>query len=353
MKCGVDYLRRPIPAGQVNFPVTLAPMVGLTHVAVRAMVRRYLPAGAETFWPTEMLSSWRIPREDLGATPETLREAGESGLVPQILGNEEEPIRKTVEKLIAWGAAGIDINMGCPVSKALKHNYGVALMGDRDYAAEVVRMTVRSARVPVSVKLRAGLQNDSDYLLEFVNGLEEAGAAWITLHPRVGHMKRRGAADWAQIRLVREHLRIPVVGNGDVQNADDVFAMMGQTGCDSVMVGRALVARPWLLWQVGERLGFAPPVGYDGVAPSTPEAEGREYGRAALFLLSELERHFSFEDGAKRFKFYIRMTMGWLEFGQHLFSLVTRAKTYPEFRDAILRFFECEQRMSSRTQLRE
>ncbi len=353
MKLGVDYLERPLLAGGVNFPVSLAPMVGLTHVAVRAMVRRYMPADATTFWPTEMLSSWRLPREEMGSTPETLRDEAESGLVPQILGNEEEPIRLSVEKLIGWGAVGIDINMGCPVSKALKHNYGVALMGDKNYAAEVVRMTVRSARVPVSVKLRAGLQNDLEYLIEFVKGLEEAGASWITLHPRVGHMKRRGAADWAQIRQVREKIKIPVVGNGDVQNLEDVFAMLEQTGCDAVMVGRALVARPWLLWQVGERLGFSPPAQFEGQAPSTAEEEGREYGRAALFLLSELERHFSFEEGAKRFRFYVRMTMGWLEFGQHLFSLVSRAKSYKDLSEALLEFFSAEQRMSPRTQLRE
>lgn len=248
------YLKRPILPGQVNFPVSLAPMVGMSHVALRSLVRRYLPEGARTFWPTEMLSSWKLRREELGATPETLKLENESELVPQILGNEEEPIREAVAKLVQWGAVGIDINMGCPVSKALRHNYGVALMGDADYAAEVVRMTVKHSGVPVSVKLRAGLQNDMDFLLKFTKGLELAGASWITLHPRVGAQKRRGAADWSQIKKVRENLTIPVVGNGDVQTADDVFEIMNSTGCDAVMVGRALAARPWLLWQVGEGL---------------------------------------------------------------------------------------------------
>lgn len=367
--------RRPILGSKVNFPVSLAPMVGLSHVAMRSMVRRYLPDGAVTFWPTEMLSSWRLQREELGSTAETLRMSEETELVPQILGNEEEPIRVSVERLVKWGAEGIDVNMGCPVNKALKHNYGVALMGDRDYAARVVEMTVRSSSVPVSVKLRAGLQNDMEFLDSFVRALESAGAAWVTLHPRVGHMKRRGAADWSQIKFVRDRVKIPVVGNGDVQCVDDVFAMWEQTGCDSVMVGRALAARPWLLWQVGERLGMRPPAALSdgGVsselwpgrvaalnvqslkarAPSTPEEEGREYGRAAMFFLGELERHFNWEDGAKRFRFYVRMTMGWLEFGQHLFSQSTRAKSYPELRDALYRFFENEQRMFPRTQLRE
>ncbi len=353
---------RPILGCEVNFPVSLAPMVGLSHVAVRSMVRRYLPVGAVTFWPTEMLSSWRLPREEVGSTNETFKDDGESHLVPQILGNEEEPIRESVARLVNWGAVGVDINMGCPVNKALRHNYGVALMGDCEYAARVVEMTVRHSSVPVSVKLRAGLQNDMGFLADFTSGLESAGAAWLTLHPRVGHMKRRGAADWSQIKFVRDRVKCPVVGNGDVQCAEDVFQMLSETGCDSVMIGRALAARPWLLWQVGEKLGFGAPVfaggesdpdGGRGRAPATPEEEGREYGRAALFQLAELEKYFSFEDGAKRFRFYIRMTMGWLEFGQHLFALVSRGKSYEDLCGALISFFAVEQRMSARTQLRE
>ncbi len=353
MTAGANYLQRPILPGQVNFPVCLAPMVGLTHVALRAMVRRYLPEGARTPWPTEMLSSWRLPKEELGSTFETLRDAEESPLVPQILGNEEQPIAESVRRLVDWGSAGIDINMGCPVKKALKHNYGVALMGDAAYAAEVVAMTVRHAGVPVSVKLRAGLQNDMEYLIKFVRGLEDAGAQWITLHPRVGHMKRRGAADWEQIRVVRESVKMAVVGNGDVQCVDDVFAMFGQSGCDAVMVGRALAARPWLLWQVGERLGFAPPPGFEGRAPSTGEDEGAEFGRAAIYFLEQLERHFPFEAGFTRFRFYLRMTTGWLEFGHSLFASATRAKSFEELRAVVYKFFESPQRMYPRTALRE
>src|SRR3954462_8567505 len=122
MTLSANFLERPLLGGRVDFPVALAPMVGLSHVALRLLVRRYLPAGAVTVWPTEMLSSWRLPREILGSTPETYRGEHEDFLVPQILGNEEEPSRESVARLADWGATGIDINMGCPVRKALKHN---------------------------------------------------------------------------------------------------------------------------------------------------------------------------------------------------------------------------------------
>lgn len=181
--------------GKVNFPLCLAPMVGLSHVALRLVVRDYFPADAFTIWPTEMLNSWKIPREDLAKTPEAMRSDREVGLVPQILGNEELFIAQSVKKLVEWGAEGIDINMGCPVQKALRHNYGVALMGDPDYAAEVVRMTVRNSQVPVSVKLRAGKQGDFEFLSRFVGGLEKAGASWISLHPRSAEQKRQDKAD--------------------------------------------------------------------------------------------------------------------------------------------------------------
>jgi tRNA-dihydrouridine synthase len=354
MTVSANYLQRPILDGRMNFPVCLAPMVGLSHVALRLMVQKYLPLEARTIWPTEMLSSWRLPKEEMGATFETLRGSGESMIVPQILGNEEQPIRDSVAKLVDWGAEGVDINMGCPVKKALKHNYGVALMGDANYAREVVAMTARHSHVPVSVKLRAGLQNDAEYLLNFVKGLEEAGASWITLHPRVGAMKRRGAADWTQIRLVREHVRIPVIGNGDVQCWEDGLAMLETAGCDAVMIGRALAARPWLLWQLGEKLGFeSPPDCKDRVAPQTPLEEGAESGRALKYFLELLEHYFPFEAGFTRFRFHLRMTCGWLEFGHHLFAKASSAKSYEQLRVVLNEFFNVEQKMMKRTALRE
>lgn len=340
--------------GQVNFPLCLAPMVGLSHVVLRRVARDYLPPGAQTWWPTEMLNSRRVSPETLGQSPETLFGPGETHLVPQILGNEEKPIARCVHTLIDAGAAGIDINMGCPVQKALRHNYGVALMGDPDYAAEVVAMTVRNSSKPVSVKLRAGPQGDFDFLWRFVRGLSDAGASWVTLHPRTAEQKRRGRADWNQIRLLRERSSIPIIGNGDVQTAEDVFSMILETGCDLVMAGRALAARPWMLWQVGETLGWPAPLGREGEsAPRSPLEEGREFGRA-LARWIELSREFFTEDLAlRKVRFHIRTTAPWLEYGHTLMSLSTKGKTLDEVSWLTKEFFEGPQPMSPRTELRE
>lgn len=347
-------IERPLLRGKMNFPVCLAPMVGLSHVAFRLMLREYLPEGATTMWSTEMLNSRRIPDENLKKTPETMRHDSETDLVPQILGNEAEPIEKSCARLEhEWGASGIDINMGCPVKKALSHNYGVALMGDSAYAAEVVRMTVTSTTLPVSVKLRAGHQNDLVYLTKFIKGLEEAGASWVTLHPRTTEQKRRGSADWSQIRQVREQVKIPILGNGDIQVVDDFLKMREQTGCDAVMIGRALTARPWLLWQIGEKLGFAPPAGKTGRAPATPEEEGREYGISLRKLAHRMQEHFPEELGLRKFRFFVRTGGPWLHFGHDLYARSTRAKTWAEIHEHLDIFFGQEHTMCGRTELRQ
>lgn len=359
-------LKRPILNEQINFPLCLAPMVGLTHVALRLTVRDYLPTGAKTIWPTEMLNSRRLPNEDLTTTPETLRAARESELVPQILGNEEQPIAESVKRLTQeWGAAGIDINMGCPVQKALKHNYGVALMGDPDYAARIVEMTVRNSSVPVSVKLRAAPQpgisqmssqpeKDFEYLHHFVQGLKNAGASWVCLHPRTAAQKRRGVADWAQIKSLREAIDLPLIGNGDVQTAEDALTMLRETGCDMAMAGRALAARPWMLWQFGELLGFPPPRGRECErAPQGPLEEGAEYGRALLALIGHCAQYFPEPLALRKIRFHVRTTEVWLDFGQSLVGICAKAKSLQDLQALVTEFFAAPIEMCARTELRQ
>lgn len=359
----------------------LAPMVGLTHVALRSIVREYLPSGAITPWPTEMLNSRRLPVEKFDLVPEVLRDPDETHLVPQILGNEEEPIRLSVKRLEdEWRASGIDINMGCPVKKALSHNYGVSLMGDADYAADIVRMTVRHTSLPVSVKLRAGSKMPKklgsrdasaetvaeqvtgiDFLLKFADGLVKAGAESLTLHPRTAEQKRRGVADWDQIRILRESVPVAVIGNGDIQTSDDVFRMLEETGCDAVMAGRALTARPWILWQVGKKLGWPdPPLREGERPPETPEEEGAEFGRMALLMIDRLKHyhpprekaHWSDELLLRKARFFLKNATPWLMFGHELEARVSKAKTLDEARVIIENFFKSPQAMNARTDLR-
>jgi tRNA-dihydrouridine synthase B len=350
-------LGRPLPASLgVNFPLCLAPMVGLSHVVLRSITRKYLPTSAKALWPSEMLNSRRLPHENFSTVAETLRSEDESIWCPQILGNEERFISPSVTKLMEWGAQAVDINMGCPVKKALQHNYGVSLMGDASYAAEVVNMAARASNIPISVKLRAGQNDDLPFLLQFTQGLQDSGASWITLHPRLASEQRRSHARWERIGEVRNGLSIPVIGNGDIQTLEDVLAMFQQTDCDLVMAGRALAARPWMMWQLAEHMGLAGPIDpefSDRRAPFGPDEEGAEYGKVALEFV-ELCRHYFAESlGVRKFKFWIRTTSPWMEYGQHLLASTAKVQTYDDATRVLRTFFETPQRMNGRTLLRQ
>jgi len=336
----------------VDFPVFLAPMVGLSHTALRQAVASYLPAGARTVAFTEMLSSRRLPTERIGDRPETAFVPHEPPLVPQLLANEERFIAASLARLEAMRPAAVDINMGCPVSKALKHNWGVALMGDPRYAEEVVRTTVRHSTVPVSVKLRTGLADDPAYLVEFARMLEEAGASWITLHPRIASQQRRGRARWEYVGRVRDAVSIPVVGNGDVQTAADAIEMLRETGCDGVMIGRASAARPWIFWQVGAALGRPAPIGREAEAPpGDPWAEGAEFA-VALRTFVEAARHsFAPHDAAKRLRFFAHWGSRWLDFGHELWRRIVSTRDLDEALAVGDAFFAVPQRMTARTTL--
>jgi tRNA-dihydrouridine synthase B len=330
----------------VNFPFTLAPMVGLSHVAMRSLLQDYMPQGAKTYWPTEMLNSRKLPSQEVGQTPETLRTLRDDFLVPQILGNELKYIAPTLEKLKSMNVAGIDINMGCPVSKALKHNYGVALMGDPEYAWKIVSETKSCSHVPVTVKLRAGIdfiddpKKQEEYFFHFTDGLIKAGADLLCLHPRMAVQKRKGRADWEQIKKLKERSSVPIIGNGDVQIWEDAIRMLEETGCDGVMIGRALTARPWMLWQLGEELGLPAPEGRAGErAPRTPEEEALEYGRALKKLVSYCFEFFEESYAHKKIKFYLRVSHMWLNFGHGLTKKMGKCKSHEEYQWVLEEFF--------------
>jgi tRNA-dihydrouridine synthase B len=337
---------------RVDFPIVFAPMAGLSHVAFRQVVRSYLPSGVSALLFTEMLSTRLLPHEDVGQTPQTQIAPGEEDLIPQLLGNDEQLIAQSLEKLKAIRPAGIDINMGCPVSKVLKHNWGVALMGDIGYAETVVRQTRQLTALPLSVKMRTGLTDDPEYLVDFARMLQEAGADWITLHPRIQAHHRKGSANWSYIARVREAVRIPVVGNGDIQESDDVLRMQAATGCDGVMVARASTARPWIFWQVGEALGLPPPPGREGErAPRTPAEEGSEYGRALSHFCDELEQRFLPEQQLPRLRLFLAWGHKWLFFGHYLSTQVNRCADLSAARQVIDTFFAESKTMQPRTSL--
>lgn len=328
---------------RLEFPFMVAPMVGLSNVAFRELIRSYTPVGLNPLRFTEMLSTRRIPDEKLETTNELKTAPSETYFVPQLLGNEEQYIAPSVQKLSQVNPWGFDINMGCPVSHTLKHNWGVRLMGDPSYAAQVVEWTKRNTDRPVSVKLRGspGENEQLDYLLKFTAALESAGADWITIHPRPRAQQHKGAANWQLVSEVARARKIPVVANGDIQTAQDAIRMLTEYSADGAMVARAATARPWIMWQIAQLTGHGlSPLGREGErCPWSPEEEGQEYIKACLSLLSYMRQYFKKEDYIlEKFRFFAATGSRWYQFGHAFWKMSTKAKSVSELEENIADF---------------
>ena len=318
-------------------------MVGLSHVAFRELVRSYTPPNVSPLLFTEMLSTRRLPSEKLDVTNELKIADAESHFVPQLLGNEERFIAPSIEKLSSKNPWGFDINMGCPTSHVLKHNWGVRLMGDRKYAAEVVAITKKHSKVPVSVKLRGSGNDSTDegFLFDFTSALEDAGADWLTIHARTAAQKHEGKADWQIVGNVREKRTIPVVANGDVQTSTDAISVLKDFNVDGVMIGRAAMARPWILWQIAADLGLPGyPEGREGeLPPRTPEQEAAEYFRACLLMVDLVEKYFGdTEYSLTKFQFFAAMGCRWFAFGHSFWKTSMKAKSLKQLRELVLEY---------------
>jgi tRNA-dihydrouridine synthase len=296
-----------------------------------------------------MLSSRRIPYQVVNQSPELCFLDVDQGLCPQILGNDEKLITESIKKLESWGAVAIDINMGCPVQKALKHNYGVALMGDPQYAAQITKWAAKSSARPVSVKLRAGLQNDVKFLVDFCLGLQDAGASWITLHPRLASQGRKGLADLEQLRLLKAQLTVPLIGNADVREAADVDRLMQATGCDRVMVGRALIARPWMLSDFCQKNGA-----WTFVSRQRSQLELKElFAKYSVKVLQNMRLAYADPEGIRRrFSFFMNYASVFLDFGHALVSFTRKQQSLDELEQGLHIFFGQDLRFCQDAELR-
>lgn len=312
----------------------VAPMVGLTHAAFRATVRYFTPPSIQPLLFTEMLSTRRLPYERIDRVDELKTYENERMFIPQILGNEEILIEKSIQKLLPLNPWGFDINMGCPARQHLKHNWGVRLLGDMDYAAKVVAMTKKHSPLPVSVKMRCGTEvADPVFLDEFTAALEGAGADWLTIHARLQTQKHKGEANYDLVSNLRQKRRIPVVVNGDIQTADDALRIYLSEGADGVMIGRAATARPWILWQIAHALGHTEsPDAFPGMAPpSTPLDEGRFFLMSMVYFMESLENTFdNDEKNMRRLRFYVINANRWFLFGHSYYSRCMKAKNLTE-----------------------
>lgn len=238
-------------------PVVAAPMAGVSDRPSRLIAREY---GCGLVY-TEMISAKALTYRNQ-KTYLLMNMKGEQQPVNmQIFGSEPDVMAEGARIMQACGAQIIDINMGCPVPKVVNNGEGSALMRNPELAAEIVSAMVKAVDVPVTVKFRKGWDDASVNAVEFARRMEAAGASAIAVHGRTRMQYYSGKADWNIIGQVKEAVTVPVIGNGDIFAPEDGKAMLEQTNCDGIMLGRGALGRPWLYRQMTEYLRTG---GYEG-----------------------------------------------------------------------------------------
>ncbi len=310
----------------VDPPLVLAPMAGITDRQFRLILRRIGGVGLVTM---EFISSEALFRNNKRARALMRFSETERPISIQIYGRDPHRMSEAARIVEAIGADVCDINMGCPANKILKGCSGCALMGDLDLAREIIRQVRSVLTIPLSVKFRLGLDDERRNYLELGRICQGEGVDVVAMHGRTAKQMFGGAADWSEIARLKEALAIPVVGNGDVVTADDAFRMIGQTGCDGVMIGRASMKNPWIYRQIADRLA-----GRTAYEPSV--ADRYEIIRAHFDLVTAQES----PDFAMH---KMRTFTGWythgLVEGKKLRTRISEPATPQEFLDVIDGFF--------------
>jgi len=218
-------------------------MDGYTNSAYRQIVKEIAP---KTICFSEFYSADGISHsKDLAKKVLSFSEI-EQPLIIQIFGKNPENFEKAAKILADGGIAGIDVNMGCPAKKVVRSGHGSSLMIDRETAFRIIEVMAKAVSIPISVKTRLGWSNSED-LIEFCQGLENAGASLITVHGRTFAQAFEGTADWNPIYELKKHLSVPVIGNGDIENYADGTAKM--KNLDGFMIGRGSFGNPWCFSQ--------------------------------------------------------------------------------------------------------
>ena len=311
---------------QVDNPLFLAPMAGVTDWAFRTICAR-LGAGVTV---TEMVSSRALCYKDQKSA-KLLRKNEGSVCGAQIFGNDPEIMAKgAVLALEISGCDFIDVNMGCPMPKIAGSGDGCGLMRTPELAADIVRSVVRAVNVPVTVKCRLGWDKGSINVLDFTKRMEDAGAAMVAVHGRTRSMLYSGTADWDMIHKVKEQLSVPVIANGDITDGQAAVRCLKRTGADGLMIGRSTFGDPWIFEEVQAALRGEE-------YPGRPSLADRVAVALEQFRLSEQDHgeHIACLEARKHFAWYLRGVPHSSYYKNQITSLTTMEDIYRVAKDVV------------------
>lgn len=302
--------------------VILAPMAGVTDKAFRLITKPFGPA----LMYTEMVSGKGLLYKN--KKTEVLLEVldSEKPTAAQIFGHEPEVMSEIAERSLEFGADMIDINMGCPAPKIVNNGDGSALMKNPELAGKIISAVRKSINCPMSVKFRMGWDDNSINAVEFAKTAENSGADAITIHGRTREQFYSGKANLEIIKRVKEAVKIPVIGNGDIHDGKSAKYMLDYTGCDGIMIGRAAQGNPWLFSSVLHYLKTG-----DELAPPSLE-ERSDIAEKHLRLLVKFKgEHRGVLEGRKHMAWYFKGLCG----GAKLRNLINQCDTLEQMLDLI------------------
>jgi nifR3 family TIM-barrel protein len=247
-------------------PLVLAPMSGVTNRTMRAL---YKPFGLG-LTVTEFVSANALQyASSAKRTMEMIDQHGiEKPVSTQLWGDDPAVMAKAAKIVRECGADIVDINFGCPAPKVTKTNGGSACLRDLDRCEAIMRAVVESVDCPVTMKMRLGWSDDKLVYLEAAQRAQRAGVKALTLHARTAKQFYKGSADWDHIQRLKASVEIPVIGNGDLADAEEAMRRMRESGVDAIMLGRATLGNPWLISQIRDLMEGRP-------AQPAPDAAGR------------------------------------------------------------------------------
>ncbi len=316
-------------AVELGSPLILAPMADVTDRQFRLLLKRMGGIGLVTM---EFISSRDIHIRHKRLATILQYSPEERPISIQIYGSDPDLMAEAARFVEDHGADVCDINMGCPANKILKGCAGARLMADLPLARQIIRRCRASVSIALTVKFRAGMDDDRLSYLELGRICQDEGADAVALHPRTAKQMYSGRAEWSRITDLKKILSIPVIGNGDVERPEDVVRMMGETGCDGVMIGRASMKNPWIYRQASSLLR--------GEAPEEPTLVDRRD------LILEHFRLLRAQEEPRRVMHKLRTFTGWytrgLPEGRDLRVRIGSLESPDHFIRAVMDFFNSQ-----------